>query len=147
MSTGCCSLYDDFDTIVCCTVFFFSSRRRHTRCALVTGVQTCALPIYSAIAPESGRLPEANRSEMPLAPVCPLSNSSGLTISDRPFSTSDRDCPHLGRPSTQCESSLIQTGAMGAENQNITRDRPCFRAAPSRTEEGRAGKEVGGKGK
>src|SRR3546814_8628704 len=29
--------------------FFFSSRRRHTRCALVTGVQTCALPI-SAIA-------------------------------------------------------------------------------------------------
>src|SRR3546814_2262702 len=26
--------------------FFFSSRRRKTRCALVTGVQTCALPIY-----------------------------------------------------------------------------------------------------
>src|SRR3546814_1697968 len=25
--------------------FFFASRRRHTRCALVTGVQTCALPI------------------------------------------------------------------------------------------------------
>src|SRR3546814_15902221 len=28
--------------------FFFSSRRRHTRCALVTGVQTCALPISIA---------------------------------------------------------------------------------------------------
>src|SRR3546814_10033749 len=28
--------------------FFFSSRRRHTRCALVTGVQTCALPICIA---------------------------------------------------------------------------------------------------
>src|SRR3546814_14273910 len=27
-------------------IFVFSSRRRHTRCALVTGVQTCALPIY-----------------------------------------------------------------------------------------------------
>src|SRR3546814_10864817 len=27
--------------------FFFSSRRRHTRCALVTGVQTCALPIFN----------------------------------------------------------------------------------------------------
>src|SRR3546814_20971790 len=27
-------------------MFFFSSRRRHTSCALVTGVQTCALPIY-----------------------------------------------------------------------------------------------------
>src|SRR3546814_1751629 len=32
--------------------FFFSSRRRHTRCALVTGVQTCALPISESIARE-----------------------------------------------------------------------------------------------
>src|SRR3546814_7109659 len=31
--------------VICVIVFFFSSRRRHTRCALVTGVQTCALPI------------------------------------------------------------------------------------------------------
>src|SRR3546814_20244121 len=30
-----------------CFVCFFSSRRRHTRCALVTGVQTCALPIFT----------------------------------------------------------------------------------------------------
>src|SRR3546814_7941455 len=29
-------------------LFFFSSRRRHTRCALVTGVQTCALPISNS---------------------------------------------------------------------------------------------------
>src|SRR3546814_13177318 len=36
-------------SLVACVllVFFFSSRRRHTRCALVTGVQTCALPICS----------------------------------------------------------------------------------------------------
>src|SRR3546814_4140054 len=33
-------------------MFFFSSRRRHTRCALVTGVQTCALPIYLRALPE-----------------------------------------------------------------------------------------------
>src|SRR3546814_5466243 len=33
--------------------FFFSSRRRHTRCALVTGVQTCALPI-SGLAGKGG---------------------------------------------------------------------------------------------
>src|SRR3546814_9656849 len=32
-------------------VFFFSSRRRHTRCALVTGVQTCALPICLLLRP------------------------------------------------------------------------------------------------
>src|SRR3546814_3319020 len=35
-------------TIVCiCIDFCFSSRRRHTRCALVIGVQTCALPIFA----------------------------------------------------------------------------------------------------
>src|SRR3546814_8956204 len=30
-------------------MFYFSSRRRHTRCALVTGVQTCALPIFARV--------------------------------------------------------------------------------------------------
>src|SRR3546814_6748626 len=34
-----------FSVCVIVRLFFFSSRRRHTRCALVTGVQTCALPI------------------------------------------------------------------------------------------------------
>src|SRR3546814_3350795 len=36
-------------TIVDISFFFFSSRRRHTRCALVTGVQTCALPISQGL--------------------------------------------------------------------------------------------------
>src|SRR3546814_13142447 len=36
-----------------CCFFFLSSRRRHTRCALVTGVQTCALPISTRIAFDS----------------------------------------------------------------------------------------------
>src|SRR3546814_2972911 len=37
--------------------FFFSSRRRHTRCVLVTGVQTCALPIFhvEVTHPEAGQ--------------------------------------------------------------------------------------------
>src|SRR3546814_2181427 len=53
----CYILFCEADAIVVCImVFFFSSRRRHTRCALVTGVQTCALPIYltdyyAAVAP------------------------------------------------------------------------------------------------
>src|SRR3546814_3144698 len=41
-------VYFLFRSVMLCV--FFSSRRRHTRCALVTGVQTCALPIsYEAI--------------------------------------------------------------------------------------------------
>src|SRR3546814_5531697 len=42
-------MFDIYYMFVCLFfVFFFSSRRRHTRCALVTGVQTCALPIWNA---------------------------------------------------------------------------------------------------
>src|SRR3546814_10539704 len=54
---------------VCCV--FFSSRRRHTRCALVTGVQTCALPIskYSVHCPA----PE------PMSDTCWV-NSGGCTV-------------------------------------------------------------------
>src|SRR3546814_5444065 len=42
-------------------VFFFSSRRRHTRCALVTGVQTCALPILlrACCPPPAATIPPA----------------------------------------------------------------------------------------
>src|SRR3546814_5768093 len=39
-------LIRSYCTYVVFCFFFFSSRRRHTRCALVTGVQTCALPIF-----------------------------------------------------------------------------------------------------
>src|SRR3546814_20232323 len=42
------------DLLSVCAILFFSSRRRHTRCALVTGVQTCALPILGALRIQSG---------------------------------------------------------------------------------------------
>src|SRR3546814_8257628 len=42
----------------CMILFFFSSRRRHTRCALVTGVQTCALPIC-----EHGEYPDNEKGQ------------------------------------------------------------------------------------
>src|SRR3546814_7466631 len=44
-----CSLSLFVSLIVAGFLFFFSSRRRHTRCALVTGVQTCALPIFGLV--------------------------------------------------------------------------------------------------
>src|SRR3546814_10942422 len=47
MRCGCWHL-----SVVSC--YFFSSRRRHTRCALVTGVQTCALPICEADCSRAG---------------------------------------------------------------------------------------------
>src|SRR3546814_2592341 len=52
----------DFIFFLC---FFFSSRRRHTRCALVTGVQTCALPICSG-RPANRRPPERPIERLPI---------------------------------------------------------------------------------
>src|SRR3546814_2767502 len=48
-------LYILLNLVVWLLCFFFSSRRRHTRCALVTGVQTCALPIYPGQPAASGK--------------------------------------------------------------------------------------------
>src|SRR3546814_10162699 len=44
-----CIVFVCLHSLSSCMFFFFSSRRRHTRCALVTGVQTCALPISQEI--------------------------------------------------------------------------------------------------
>src|SRR3546814_7540924 len=53
--------------------FFFSSRRRHTRCALVTGVQTCALPICLRTAtrqiPRGSDLAAARRASLQRASI------------------------------------------------------------------------------
>src|SRR3546814_10616558 len=49
VSSVCLRVFVCVDVIVVIICFFFSSRRRHTRCALVTGVQTCALPICHSV--------------------------------------------------------------------------------------------------
>src|SRR3546814_2387608 len=51
---------------LCGFLFFFSSRRRHTRCALVTGVQTCALPICRSVFEMTMLLPATKPTVLPL---------------------------------------------------------------------------------
>src|SRR3546814_8179747 len=79
--------------------FFFSSRRRHTRCALVTGVQTCALPISAFLEPEAAvAAAEAwNADVRATAPADrlviwqtgdgwePICDALGLPVPDEPF--------------------------------------------------------------
>src|SRR3546814_3581460 len=66
-------------------IFFFSSRRRHTRCALVTGVQTCALPIYDGLPPHVTDPFENVRKQL-LALIVDLLNDPGYRVRDsRPF--------------------------------------------------------------
>src|SRR3546814_13622717 len=74
--------------------FFFSSRRRHTRCALVTGVQTCALPIWSipAVASNSAAL---SRTDKVIAWGVPIPAQPSPTIGP------DGSRPRLGlKPNT-----------------------------------------------
>src|SRR3546814_20465612 len=59
-------------------LFFVSSRRRHTRCALVTGVQTCALPIYVA----NQIIADLLRIAIRQAIIKPLAGALGLGFAD-----------------------------------------------------------------
>src|SRR3546814_2197953 len=56
--------------------FFCSSRRRHTRCALVTGVQTCALPISGEQYRASITLPDGTAKEVAL----PAAREAGIVL-------------------------------------------------------------------
>src|SRR3546814_9902725 len=64
---------------------FFSSRRRHTRCALVTGVQTCALPISaqrdrtSGVAAEQVIAAAEDSQKLEVCRLCPKGNRAGAT--------------------------------------------------------------------
>src|SRR3546814_9656747 len=82
----------------CLACFFFSSRRRHTRCALVTGVQTCALPISADRRRDllCGQEAEADRLRG-FDPRCGSGGRAGRLHDDA--SRSERDDPRPERPS------------------------------------------------
>src|SRR3546814_6068179 len=78
--------------------FFFSSRRRHTRCALVTGVQTCALPIWchrlrNDLSTGAASPVVASRSPRETGPRClhPTADHGSSKSSMHP--THDHRCP------------------------------------------------------
>src|SRR3546814_8160334 len=80
----------------CVRYFLFSSRRRHTRCALVTGVQTCALPILVGAAAFAAHDPLAKR----VGAVVNM-EARGTTGGVNMFQTSSpngRDTAAIGRP-------------------------------------------------
>src|SRR3546814_10381223 len=87
--------------------FFFSSRRRHTRCALVTGVQTCALPILDQLACHDARNPRDafGLTRRPLAAVrggasTPLQGSAVRALDLAPLAHR-RIAEEIGRASSR----------------------------------------------
>src|SRR3546814_12220409 len=113
-------------------VFFFSSRRRHTSCALVTGVQTCALPIAKGKSPAGwpqrlkARREEADETEPEQPGAC---SNRGETSA----------VPGIGivdEPAQRFETQLQQ-------QREATRRKPYrggISAAPSRPQAEQAGK-------
>src|SRR3546814_4659724 len=99
--------------------FFFSSRRRHTRCALVTGVQTCALPISAA-----NRDPEAFDDPDTLRFDRKPANSGGLR--NMTFGTGRHRC--LGANLAQANLPIMLGRTRPAQESE---DRPRGRAATS----------------
>src|SRR3546814_6939854 len=69
-------------------VLFFSSRRRHTRCALVTGVQTCALPILIV---GTGKYRDFEQN----AAAVEASGAEIVTVAVRRVNVSDPSAPML----------------------------------------------------
>src|SRR3546814_14224335 len=100
---------------------FFSSRRRHTRCALVTGVQTCALPIWRT-RPMPDSMDALWTRTIPLAELT-AKGRAVLRLDGKQialFATAagifacNNRCPHEGYP--------LREGSLGADGQ------PCVQS-------------------
>src|SRR3546814_4604396 len=91
--------------------FFFSSRRRHTRCALVTGVQTCALPISGGSA-----------NALTLIPPVPIAvRAAGRVYFVTPSSTNTG--PTTAKPS-ELPAAAIQLAGAALVGGEIIAGRP-----------------------
>src|SRR3546814_261875 len=91
-------------------VFFFSSRRRHTRCALVTGVQTCALPIYEILSDTATRL------------VAFSDDMDGLRKVPDNVPNQEMMAQHLGKPLTQVPDPFGKFESFAHHNNAMLRD-------------------------
>src|SRR3546814_5864497 len=122
--------------------FFYSSRRRHTRCALVTGVQTCALPISRQVAllgdGETARDRQWQQDRQRRAPAVRrlrlfegLSDRAFLARPARPFDPrrhqpGDADDRRKGFAAPMMLRDAISTSAMAPQHKRI----PLFPARP-----------------
>ena len=99
------------DRLYLFSIFFFSSRRRHTRYISVTGVQTCALPIYSALA----RQEETEIMELNRPPI--------LTIEETDGSKFEKMCQRL----FEADYTMVASSC-GFVNSKSHQFRPTYQA-------------------
>src|SRR3546814_4000679 len=113
-------------------IFVFSSRRRHTRCALVTGVQTCALPI-SALPNRAGRQPSRTDTPCDRLDARPLWRDAAHRNARRdrrnergfvppPLQGGDRDEPAaISKVATPAGRAALARDGIGSEDRKSTR--------------------------
>src|SRR3546814_3884384 len=90
--------------------FFFSSRRRHTRCALVTGVQTCALPILS----NAGGLGILTALTQPTPAALSAEIERCRAMTDKPFGVNLTVFPTISAPDYKdYAQAIIDGGEIG----------------------------------
>src|SRR3546814_7723855 len=95
----------NFDVVL--FFFLFSSRRRHTRCALVTGVQTCALPIYAP--PRRTAISAVADGSFSVRSIGGGSASAAAAAA------------HIPSPQLSCQRSRTGAGSVGAGGREIGR--------------------------
>src|SRR3546814_10015672 len=108
-------------------LFFFSSRRRHTRCALVTGVQTCALPISRLVvdANEALSLDDLRR-------LAPEFARLGVLVLEQPLPAGrDADLQGYDSPVPLCADESLHTRAeLRSEERRVGKE--CVSTCRSR---------------
>src|SRR3546814_19410994 len=130
-------------------LFFFSSRRRHTRCALVTGVQTCALPIFRSIcagpsAPSvRWRHVATNRENHIMRPirvkllaaVTPLAIVAALVLPTTAHADPTSECNEgAGEDSTECgvNATASGVGSVATRSEESLVGKECVSTCRSR---------------
>src|SRR3546814_4674680 len=102
--------------------FFFSRRRRHTRCTLVTGVQTCALPIFTAHLREDRRhVRDDDLARIQAATDLPLNLEMAAT--DEMLAIALRHMPHAACIVPEKREERTTEGGLDAAGQHNHLDR------------------------
>src|SRR3546814_12776281 len=116
--------------------FFFSSRRRHTSCALVTGVQTCALPIC---------LLSASTPSSPISPALATRQKWLLAIAGAAAISAEVVAWTTGQETSWLVAALTAVSILSSGLPTLTKGWIAFRNLRSETRGG--GKECGSSGR
>src|SRR3546814_885377 len=136
--------------LYCVVCFFFSSRRRHTRCALVTGVQTCALPIYRPDDPgprRTGRRGDGGSRARGPAPGPADHSQAGLAGRPRRFLDARHRAGPAQRAAAQGRGRALRPagGGPGGAARDALPDGAAVRNGGPRVLRPRLGAELGGR--